>query len=375
MDAQDSKFMARALRLAERGTYTTSPNPRVGCVLVKGGEPSAAAKIIAEAWHQKAGQGHAEILALDMAGEKAKGATCYVSLEPCNHTGRTGPCTEALIEAGIARVVYAMEDPNPQVGGAGVARLREAGIEVDGPLMNQEAARINIGYVKRMATGRPFIRVKMAMSLDGRTAMPDGNAFWITGPRARTDVQRLRARSCAILTGWRSAAMDKSQMTVRADEFEIAEEGLGERQPLRVLVDSKLKMEKDARFFQAQTPILVANLSRDGSGNEEGDSHISYLKIEEAEGHVDLTELVEKLGDRGINELLVETGSELSGAFLRAGLVDELIIYMAPKLMGSDARALFELPLQKMTESLPLHIKEVRQLGGDLRITASPEME
>jgi len=375
MNAQDSQFMARALRLAERGNYTTSPNPRVGCVLVKGGEPSAAAKIIAEAWHQKAGQGHAEILALQMAGEKAKGATCYVSLEPCNHTGRTGPCTEALIEAGIARVVYAMEDPNPQVGGAGVARLREAGIEVDGPLMNQEAARINMGYVKRMATGRPFIRVKMAMSLDGRTAMPDGNAFWITGPRARMDVQRLRARSCAILTGWRSAAMDKSQMTVRADEFEIAEEGLGERQPLRVLVDSKLQMEKDARFFQAQTPVLVANLSRDGSGAEESESHISYLKIEEAEGHVDLTELVEKLGDRGINELLVETGSELSGAFLRAGLVDELIIYMAPKLMGSDARALFELPLQKMTESLPLHIKEVRQLGGDLRITASPEME
>lgn len=375
MNAQDSQFMARALRLAERGNYTTSPNPRVGCVLVKGGEPSAAAKIIAEAWHQKAGRGHAEILALDLAGEKAKGATCYVSLEPCNHTGRTGPCTEALIEAGVARVVYAMEDPNPQVGGAGVARLREAGIEVDGPLMNQEAARINIGYVKRMATGRPFIRVKMAMSLDGRTAMPDGNAFWITGPRARTDVQRLRARSCAILTGWRSAAMDKSQMTVRADEFEIAEEGLGERQPLRVLVDSKLQMEKDARFFQAQTPVLVANLSRDGSGAEESESHISYLKTEEAEGHVDLTELVEKLGDRGINELLVETGSELSGAFLRAGLVDELIIYMAPKLMGSDARALFELPLQKMTESLPLHIKEVRQLGGDLRITASPEME
>lgn len=369
MNVADSQFMARALRLAERGLYSTSPNPRVGCVLVKEGET------LAEAWHQKTGEAHAEILALEIAAEKAKGATCYVSLEPCNHTGRTGPCSEALIEAGIARVVYAMEDPNPQVGGAGVARLREAGIEVDGPLMNQEAARINIGYVKRMATGRPFIRLKMAMSLDGRTAMPDGNAFWITGPRARTDVQRLRARSCAILTGWKSASMDKSQMTVRAEEFELSEEGLGERQPLRVLVDSTLQMNDGARFFQAKSPILIANLTQDGEEKQGGDSHIGYLRTDEDQGHVDLADLVKKLGDREINELLVETGSELSGAFLRAGLVDELIIYMAPKLMGSDARALFELPLQKMTESLPLHIKEVRQLGGDLRITASPEME
>lgn len=366
MNSADSHFMARALRLSERGIYSTSPNPCVGCVLVNGDQ------IVAEAWHQKAGEGHAEALALDIAGDKAKGSTCYVSLEPCNHTGRTGPCTEALIDAGVTRVVYAMEDPNPKVAGAGVEKLRAAGIEVDGPLMAQEAAAINVSYVKRMATGRPFIRVKMAMSLDGRTAMPDGNAFWITGPRARADVQRYRARSCAVLTGWRSVSLDNSQMTVRAKEFELDEEGMGMRQPLRVLVDSKLQLAEDARFFKADSDILVANLCREGSGDV---SHIEYLKVEEEQGHIDLTDLMYKLGERGINEVFVETGSELSGAFLRTGLVDELLIYMAPKLMGSDARALFELPLQKMAESLPLHIKEIRQLGGDIRITAMPEME
>lgn len=366
VDPLDNHHMARALRLAERGLYTTSPNPRVGCVLAKDG------KVIAEAWHRKAGDAHAEIIALENAGSHASGSTCYVSLEPCNHSNRTGPCTEALINAGISRVVYAMEDPNPEVSGSGIERLLAAGIEVDGPLMAREAARINLGFVKRMTTGRPFVRVKMATSLDGRTAMPDGNAFWITGPRARADVQRYRARSCAVLSGWRSVSMDNSQMTVRAGEFELNEEAIGERQPLRILVDSKLQLESEARFFKAEAPILVANLIKQGEGDL---PHIEYLKTEEHEEHVDLFDLLQKLGEREINEVLVESGSELSGAFIRAGLVDELIIYMAPKLMGSDARAMFELPLQKMAESLPLHIKEIRQLGGDIRITAMPEME
>ena len=366
MDSVDSEFMARALRLAERGIYTTSPNPRVGCVIVISG------KEIAGAWHQMAGEAHAEVLALAQAGDKAKGATCYVSLEPCSHAGRTGPCADALIAAGIARVVYAMEDPNPKVAGRGLEKLRAAGIEVDGPLMAPEARRINAGYIKRMTTGRPFVRLKMAMSLDGRTAMPDGNAFWITGPRARADVQRLRGSSCAILSGWKSVSMDKSQMTVRPEEFDLKEEGLGDRQPLRVLVDAKLQLEKDARFFKAESPILVANLSKEGKGDL---AHVDYLQVAQEDGRVDLHDLLDKLGAAQINDLLVESGPSLGGAFMRSGLVDELVVYIAPKMMGSEARALFEMPLQKMAESLPLHIKEIRQLGGDIRITAMPETE
>ncbi len=366
MSAIDSHYMARALRLAERGIYSTTPNPKVGCVLVKDDA------VIAEAWHQRSGEGHAEILALEQAGESAQGATCYVSLEPCNHAGRTGPCTQALIEAGIGRVVYAMEDPNPLNAGAGVERLRAEGVQVDGPLMEREAARINAGFIKRMSTGRPLVRLKMAMSLDGRTAMSDGNAFWITGPRARADVQRYRARSCAVLSGWKTVSMDKSQMTVRPEEFELEDENIGERQPLRVLVDSKLQLNTSARYFQAQSPILVANLEKEGEGSAD---HVRYLKVDAEADHIDLDNLLDKLGELEINELFVESGAALGGAFMRAGLVDELIVYIAPKLMGTDARGLFELPLQKMAESLPLHIKEIRQIGGDIRITAMPEME
>ena len=366
MDSLDNHYMARALRLAERGQFTTSPNPRVGCILVKEGEE------IASGWHQVAGGPHAEILALEQAGDKAKGATCYVSLEPCSHIGRTGPCSQALIEAGVSRVVYGMEDPNPKVQGEGVEKLRAAGIEVEGPLMAKEAAQINAGYVKRMTTGRPLVRLKMAMSLDARTAMPDGNAFWITGPKARADVQKLRARSCAVLSGWKSVALDKSQMTVRPEEFDLDVEYLGQRQPLRILLDAKLQMPSDARFFKAESPILVANLSREGTGDL---SHVRYLKVAENNEHIDLEALLDQLGAEQINDLLIESGATLAGAFMRAGLVDELIIYVAPKLMGSEARALFDIPLQKMAESLPLHIQEIRQLGGDIRITAKLEKE
>lgn len=364
MSPQDSQYMARALRLAEHGLYTTTPNPRVGCVLVKSGT------VIAEAWHKEAGQPHAEALALAAAGDNASGVTCYVTLEPCSHSGRTGPCADALIAAGVKRVVYAMEDPNPLVGGGGIEKLRQAGIEVNGPLMQDEARRLNAGFIKRMHLGRPLVRLKMAMSLDGRTAMADGNSFWITGPKARADVQRLRARSCAILSGWRSVEMDKSQMTVRAEEFELVAEGIGERQPLRVLVDAHNRLPMGARFYKAKSPILVANLERD-----ESSEHIRWIKIPAQGQHLDLVALLQQLGELGINELLVESGHELSAAFMRAGLVDELVIYVAPKLMGSDAAPLFLLPLQKMAESLPLHISEVRHIGGDIRITAVPETE
>lgn len=361
LTATDSQHMATALRLAEQGLNTTSPNPHVGCVLVKGDE------VVGQGWHRAAGEPHAEINALAQAGDRASGSTCYVTLEPCSHTGRTGPCTDALIEAGVTRVVFAMEDPNPKVAGAGLQRLRDAGIEVDGPLMQSEARQLNIGFVRRMATGRPFVRAKLAMSLDGRTAMPDGNSFWVTGPKAREDVQRLRARSCAVLSGWRSVQMDKAQMTVRGEEFGL---DLGDRQPLRVLLDANNRLEDSARFFQASSPILVANLSRD---EEQG--HVRRVRLPEKQGHIDLDALLDLLGKEEINELLIESGPELTGAFVRQGLVDELIIYVAPKLMGSESAPLFDLPLQKMAEALPLHFSEVRSIGGDLRITALLEKE
>ncbi len=357
----DSQFMARALRLAEQGLYSTSPNPRVGCVLVKEG------RVVGEDWHRAAGQPHAEVLALQQAGDAARDATCYLSLEPCSHTGRTGPCSEALIQAGVSRLVYAMEDPNPEVAGSGLEQLEKAGIQVDGPLMQSDARALNPGFIRRMATGRPLVRVKMAISLDGRTAMPDGNSYWVTGPKAREDVQRLRARSCAVLSGWRSVEMDKAQMTVRPDEFGL---DLGSRQPLRVLLDAQCRLPQDARFFRAESPVLVANLQRD---DEQG--HIRHVRLPEKQGHIDLHAVLDLLGQMEINELLVESGPELSGAFMRAGLVDELVIYMAPKLMGSNSAPLFGLPLQKMAEALPLHFTEVRQIGGDLRITALLEKE
>lgn len=364
MQPTDQKMMARALELAQRGIYTTQPNPRVGCVLAVDGE------IVGEGWHWRAGEPHAEVMALQHAGVKARGATCYVSLEPCCHTGRTGPCTNALVEAGVSRVVYAMEDPDPRVGGRGVEQLRAAGMQVDGPILETAARAINAGYIKRLSTGRPLVRVKMAMSLDGRTAMPDGNSFWITGPQARADVHKLRARSCAVLSGWRSVMMDQSQMTVRADEFGLEDEGLGQRQPLRVLVDSQLRLPRDARYFQEPSPILVVNAQRSGQ-----DAQVEHLQLQLRGEHLDLDQLMDELGRRQVNELLVESGPALSGAFVRAGLVDELVIYVAPKLMGSDAAPLFDLPLLRMPEALPLHIQEIRHIGADFCITAILEKE
>lgn len=360
----DNQYMARAIRLAEQGLYTSMPNPCVGAVIVADG------KVVGEGFHAIAGDDHAEVVALAQAGEKAKGATCYVSLEPCNHQGKTGPCSEALIAAGISRVVYGHEDLNPEVNSTGIARLREAGVQIDGPLMENEARVLNSGFNKRMATGLPLVRIKMAVSLDGRTAMPDNNSFWITGPNARADVQRIRARSCAVVTGWKTVAQDQASMTLRPSEFGLDNNAFGGRQPLRVLMDSRNKLPPDEKFFQANSPILVANLER-----SETKDHIERMQFPESSGHVDLRELLLELANRQCNEVLVEAGAELAGAFFRLGLADELIIYVAPKLMGSDARPLFELPLAIMDEALPVRFTDVRTIGRDIRITAVPETE
>lgn len=360
----DSQYMARAIRLAERGLYSCMPNPRVGAVLVNGGT------VVGEGFHRKAGEPHAEVVALQQAGAQAKGATCYVSLEPCNHHGKTGPCSEALIAAGVSRVVYGHEDLNPEVRSSGVARLREAGIRVDGPLMENEARALNPGFNKRMATGLPWVRIKMAISLDGRTAMPDNNSFWITGPNARADVQRLRARSCAVLTGWKTVKQDQASLTVRPEEFGMQEDEFDFHQPLRVLLDSHNQLDLDEKFFKAKSPILIANLQK-----TEQAGHIQWHQCAESAGRIDLRQLLVELAARQCNEILVEAGAELAGAFFRQGLVDELIVYMAPKLMGSQARPLFELPLSIMDEALPVRFTDVRTIGRDVRITAVPELE
>lgn len=369
--AVDFEFMARAFRLAERGLYTTMPNPRVGCVLVKDGQ------VIAEGWHVRAGEAHAEVNALNGAGQNARGATAYVSLEPCSHTGRTGPCAQALIDAGIARVVYGMEDPNPQVSGDGIAMVRAAGIQVDGPVLEDDARALNPGFVRRMERKLPFVRCKMAMSIDGRTAMASGESKWITGPKARADVQRLRARSCAIISGVDSILQDNSSLTVRVDELGLPNaEAVAAKQPLRVILDSTLRLQRNALLFKQPNPILlVHNGSADATQCEGWPEFVELLALPAKDGRIDLTALLRELAQRQCNEVLVEAGATLAGSFLRRGLLDEIIIYMAPKLLGSNARPIFDLPLDTMSSSLALKIKDIRAVGRDWRITAVPDTE
>lgn len=364
--------MSHALTLARRGLYTAHPNPRVGCVLVRGDE------CVGEGWHECAGQPHAEVNALAMAGDAARGATAYVTLEPCSHHGRTGPCADALISAGVARVVVAMQDPNPQVAGRGIARLEASGIEVQVGLLEDQACELNAGFVSRMSQGRPFVRLKMAMSLDGRTAMRSGESQWITGPFARREVQRLRARSCAVMSGVDSVIVDDSRLTVRAAQLDLpgAEAGV-RRQPLRVIVDSHLRLPTSAACLQERGRTLVATL--------EGVDPERHARLEAAGaevlvmpagrgGRVDLAALLSHLaGHEQVNELLLETGATLAGAMLDAQLVDEMQLFVAPTLLGGDARPVFELPgLTRMAQQRPLDIRDIRALGKDWRITAVP---
>ena len=367
--AADREWMSRALMLAERGVYTTEPNPRVGCVLVADG------RIVGEGWHVRAGEGHAEVNALAQAGDLARGATAYVTLEPCSHFGRTPPCADALVKAGVSRVVAAMQDPNPQVAGNGLNRLREAGIEVDCGLLEAQAQALNPGFIKRMQQGLPWVRVKLAMSLDGRTAMASGESKWITGPAARADVQRLRARSGAVVSGADSVLLDDSALTVRASELGLPSDeaaAAAERQPLRVLIDSLRRVPLDQRFFRETGPTLVISTSAEQAADDYRAAGSELLAVPGADGKVDLHAVLQTLAERGCNEVLVEAGAGLSGAFWRAGLVDELIVYMAPRLLGSQARPLMQLPFESMSEAMDVAIVDMRAIGQDWRITARP---
>ena len=368
----DHLYMAQALRLAERGLYTTMPNPRVGCVLVKGDQ------VIAEGWHYRAGEAHAEVHALQQAGEQARGATAYVTLEPCNHSGRTGPCSEALLAAGVARVVFAMEDPNPQVAGSGLERLRAAGVVIDGPVLEDDARALNPGFLKRMERKLPFVRCKLAMSLDGRTAMASGQSKWVTGRKSREDVQRLRARSCAIVSGIDTVISDNAALIVRVDELQLSNaDDAAARQPLRVILDSRLRLGRDAELLRHPSPILlIHNGAQDNAARlNDWPVHVELLAIPDSHGRIDLLAVLRELARRQCNEVLVEAGATLAGSFLRRGLLDELIIYMAPKLLGSSARPLFDLPLHTMSAALPVKVRDMRAVGDDWRITAVPDME
>ncbi|MGD8576888.1 MAG: bifunctional diaminohydroxyphosphoribosylaminopyrimidine deaminase/5-amino-6-(5-phosphoribosylamino)uracil reductase RibD [Thiohalophilus sp.] len=357
--ADDHRYMARALQLAERGLYTTDPNPRVGCVLVSDKQ------IIGEGWHERAGEPHAEIHALKNAGKKAQGSTAYVTLEPCCHQGRTPPCSEALIDAGIARVVVAMRDPHSRVDGGGIRQLREAGITVETGLMENQAHRLNPGFIKRMQQGRPFVRLKLAMSLDGRTAMASGESQWITGEAARRDVHCWRARSSAILTGVGTVLADDPAMTVRLDDIE--------NRPLRVIIDTNLSTPADARILQQPGRTLIMTCSEDEPARESLEqAGASLMTIPQNEhNNVDLAAVLDRLGEQEINELHVEAGATLAGSLLQAGLVDELILYMAPVVLGDAARGLFHLPgLNAMADRMALEIDDIRAIGEDWRISA-----
>ncbi|BAO64822.1 bifunctional diaminohydroxyphosphoribosylaminopyrimidine deaminase/5-amino-6-(5-phosphoribosylamino)uracil reductase RibD [Pseudomonas protegens] len=361
----DAHYMARALELARKGRYSTHPNPRVGCVVVRDGQ------VVGEGWHVRAGEPHAEVHALRAAGELARGATAYVTLEPCSHHGRTPPCADALVNAGVARVVAAMQDPNPEVAGRGLQRLAQAGIDTYSGVLEAEARSINKGFLKRMEHGLPYVRVKLAMSLDGRTAMASGESQWITGPAARSAVQRLRAESSVVLTGADTVLADDARLTVRAAELGLDPEQTAlamSRPPLRVLIDGRLRVPLDAPFFKAG-PALVATCA---AVEEQYANGPECLIVPGPDGQVDLRRLLLELAARGVNEVLVEAGPRLAGAFAQQGLVDEYQIFVAGKFLGSSARPLLDWPLAHMHEAPLLKIIEMRAVGDDWRVTAIP---
>jgi diaminohydroxyphosphoribosylaminopyrimidine deaminase/5-amino-6-(5-phosphoribosylamino)uracil reductase len=353
--SDDHAYMSQALQLAEKGLYSTSPNPRVGCVIVRD------SKIVGSGWHVKTGQPHAEINALNIAGGAAQGATAYVTLEPCSHYGRTHPCAEALIRAKVAKVIIAMQDPNPLVAGKGTSLLKQSGINVQIGLMGEWAKDLNVGFVSRMTNNRPWVRMKIAASLDGKTALNNGVSQWITGEAARHDGHRLRARSCAVLTGIGTVLEDDPQLSVRFIETP--------RQPLRIIIDSRLKIPTTARVLRGGGELIFTttdNKERISALKEVG-AHPIILPNEK--GKIDLAGLMQILADFEINELLVEAGNRLSGAFIREGLVDELIIYLAPHLIGNRAMGMLQLPeLTDLSEKYNLKIKDLRMVGKDIRI-------
>ncbi len=359
-DAIDRRHMERALELAERGLWTTDPNPRVGCVIARG------EYVIAEGWHARAGEAHAERVALAAAHAAVRGATAYVTLEPCCHHGRTPPCTDALIEAGVARVVYAMLDPNPCVSGGGIERLAAAGIAVEGGLMAAESRDLNPGFISRMERGRPWVVVKLAASLDGGTALPDGESRWITGEAARMDVQRLRARSSAVMTGSGTVLRDDPRLDVRLPE--------ATRQPLRVVLDSQLRIPPDARIIAPPGKLLVLCTREDAvraAALRAAGAEVACVAADS--GGVDLSAALTLLAAREVNELFAECGAGLAGALLSAGLADEMLLYLAPTLLGPESRRLVDLPTPKsMGDRLEFSIADRRDVGGDLLIRLRP---
>ncbi len=350
--AFDHAMMRRALELAAKGLYTTTPNPRVGCVLAK------EETIVGEGWHEKAGAPHAEVIALERAGTRADGATAYVNLEPCGHHGRTPPCADALISKKIARVVAAMRDPNPAARGGG-ERLAAAGIRFEHGLMEDEANELNIGFVSRVTRGRPWVRLKLAATLDGRTALADGRSQWITGPEARRDAHRWRARACAVLTGIGTVKADNPRLTVREVETP--------RQPLRVVVDSRLEIAAEARILEGGNVLVfsaVKGKSLKGAEN---------IVLPNPQGKVDLPKMLEELARRGVNELHVEAGFRLNGSLTREGCVDEFLLYLNPSFLGDTAQGMLDLPpLASLDDRLRLRIVSLERPGEDLRILARP---
>ena len=361
----DFDCMARALRLAERGLYSTDPNPRVGCVITDN------EGVIGEGWHVRAGEGHAEVNALQAATRDVRGATAYVTLEPCSHHGRTGPCSQALLDAGVARVVVAMTDPNPLVSGQGIALLQQGGVQVDTGLLTGQAEALNPGYLKRMRDGRPWVRCKLAMSLDGRTAMASGESKWITAASAREDVHRMRARSSVIMTGSGTVMNDNPSMTARCAEAEQRSEP-----PLRVVVDSQLQSSPQAAIFRQPGETRIYTLADSSPKRKSAlqDAGAEVVMLPARESRVDLFALMQDLAELQMNEVMVEAGAGLAGALLQAELIDELVIYMAPKLMGDSAHGLLHLPgIESMAQSVSLHIEDVRKVGTDWRFTVRPE--
>ena len=395
-DARDYEHMARALRLARRGLYNTKPNPAVGCVIVNGGE------IVGEGWTRPVGGPHAERVALAAAGARARGATAYVTLEPCNHFGRTEPCTDRLIEAGIARVVCAMVDPNPLTGGAGIARLEAAGIAVDVGALGAPAEALIRGHVSRMTRKRPWVRLKLAASLDGRTALADGASRWITGPVARRDVHRFRACAGAVLTGIGTILADDPLLTARLEDLpagggeapapagggagstpagragsvgEASGAAAGVVQPLRVILDSALRTPPAARTLTApgQVVVFTARARAQGQAHRHLAAAGACIESVPAAPRCDLPAVLARLGELEVNDVWVEAGPVLSGALLEAGLIDELVVYLAPHVLGAGARGMFATaPLASLAERHALVLEEIRKLGPDLRITARP---
>lgn len=350
--------MTRALQLARNGIYTTSPNPRVGCVIVNDNE------VVGEGWHVRAGGDHAEVIALKQAGERAAGADCYVTLEPCIHTGKTPPCTPALIKAGIKRTVVAMVDPNPKVNGQGIEQLTQAGVRAEAGLLETEATELNRGFVKRMTRGLPYVRCKLAISLDGRTALANGNSKWITGEVARSDVQHLRAQSCTILTGIGTVLADDPLLTVR-DIDTLS------RQPVRAIIDRQLRTPVTARLFTVPGQVVIFTTNADRQKQKQLTERGTHVVLIEGEDFLE-NSLRYLAAHYHINEVLIEAGAGLSGSLLEAGLIDELIVYQAPVLLGHEAKPMFELPgIARMNESVRLTLTDTRRVGDDFRFTYS----